>query len=136
MTTQEFFAIYQQANNTFDINTLATCYAETFLFGQPEGVQIVKREDFLKLLPKRKDFFKTIGQKSSEIVSVKEMELDTPYKQIQTIWKMTYEKNGKTIEDTNQATYILFKKDATLQIILQIDHQNLIKKVQALGLLS
>jgi hypothetical protein len=51
---KSFFTRYEAANATFDVEQLAACYAEVFMFGGPEGVQCVKKEDFLKVLPRRK----------------------------------------------------------------------------------
>ncbi|HET9803285.1 MAG TPA: hypothetical protein VFP96_08615, partial [Candidatus Acidoferrum sp.] len=60
-----FFAEYESANREFDLQKISALYADVFMFGKPQGVQAVKKEDFLKVLPKRKEFFKTIGLVSS-----------------------------------------------------------------------
>jgi hypothetical protein len=49
---KSFFAGYETANAVFDVEQIAACYADVFLFGGPESVQCVKKEDFLKLLPR------------------------------------------------------------------------------------
>ena len=51
---QQFFQTFQNANNNLEFDTIGLCYAENFLFGQPQGAQTVKKEDFLCVLPKRK----------------------------------------------------------------------------------
>jgi len=134
-SSKSFFNMFQNANKNFDVDAIALCYADTFLFGQPQGVQTVKKEDFLRILPKRKEMMQKIGQKSSTIVSLKETPISEQYIQVEVVWKMIYQKGEKTIEDTNTATYILHKQDTALQIVVQIDHQDLMKKVQAMGLL-
>jgi hypothetical protein len=57
----EFFRLYEQANRDFDVQLMAKLYADTFMFGNPQGVQAVKKEDFVKALPRRKEFMKTAG---------------------------------------------------------------------------
>ena len=61
ITAEEFFRLYEQANRDFNVQLIAKLYADTFMFGNPQGVQAVKKEDFVKVLPRRKDFMKTAG---------------------------------------------------------------------------
>ncbi len=58
---------------------IAACYADIFMFGGPEGVQYVKEEDFLKVLPRRKEFFRSQGLVSSNIESLDVSALDSKY---------------------------------------------------------
>ena len=50
---KEFFERYERANAEFEVQRIAALYADVFLFGNPEGVQSVKKEDFVRVLPKR-----------------------------------------------------------------------------------
>src|SRR5215472_3563163 len=79
ITVEEFFRRYERANNDFDVDLIATLYADTFLFGNPQGVQVVKKEDFVKVLPRRKDFMKAAGLLSSRVDSVETSEMDSKY---------------------------------------------------------
>ena len=133
---KQLFDRYQKANEDFDVNAIAEFYADAFLFGQPQGTQTVKKDDFIQVLPRRKALMEKTGQQSSVIASLKDTRLDDQYIQVEIVWKMTYKKDGKLIDDLNGTTYILYKKDSSLQIVVQIDHQDLMKKVQALGLLT
>jgi hypothetical protein len=58
---EEFFRLYEQANNDFDAQLISKLYADTFMFANLQGVQAVKKEDFVKVLPRRKDFMKAAG---------------------------------------------------------------------------
>lgn len=130
-----FFAIYERANSESDISRIADLYADLFLFGGPQGVQPVKKEDFLKLLPKRKEHFKSIGLLNSKVTSLEEVNLDAKYVLARTVWRMTFQKaTGGTIDIEAIATYILERKNNTLAIVFQIDHQDLTKRVKELGL--
>ena len=53
---KSFFTGYEAANAVFDVEEIAACYAEVFMFGGPAGVQCVKKEDFLKFFPGVKSF--------------------------------------------------------------------------------
>jgi hypothetical protein len=58
---KEFFLQYERANLSSDVSEISALYADTFMFGGPNGVQAVKKEDFLKVLPKRKTYFSSMG---------------------------------------------------------------------------
>lgn len=130
-----FFDQYQKANEDLDIDLIGLCYGDNFLFGQPQGVQPVTKVGFLNILPKRKTFFQTIGLKSSRVYAIDTKELDAHYVEATVQWKMQFEKNDKTIIEIAKATYILYKRQNSYEIVVQIDHQDLMEKVKELGLL-
>ena len=133
ITVEEFFRRYEQANNDFDVHLIATLYADTFLFGNPQGVQAVKKEDFVKLLPRRKDFMKAAGLLSSRVDSVETSELDSKYMLAKTVWNMSFRaNNGDDVTRKSLATYVLSTIGDSFEIVFQLDHQDLIKIVQEL----
>jgi hypothetical protein len=132
---RELFERYEKANTDFELGALASCYADVFMFGGPAGVQAVKKDDFVKVLPRRKEFFKSCGLVSSKIQKLAVSELDSNYALANAVWQMRFERSGKEpITDENSTTYILFSHNDRLEIVFQIDHQDLAKKVQELGL--
>jgi hypothetical protein len=131
----EFFNAYQQANAEFDIQRIAACYADVFMFAGPAGVQFVKKDDFLKVLPRRKEFFLSTGLASSTITSLETSNLDSKYCLTKAVWTMRFERSGiEPITSQNSSTYILSATDDRFEIVFQIDHQDLVKRVQELGL--
>ena len=74
---REFFDGYERSNA--DVHRIAACYADVFMFGGPADVQPVKREDFVKVLPRRKEFFRSAGLVSSKIASLEVSKLDSKY---------------------------------------------------------
>ena len=135
ITVEEFFRRYEQANKDFDVQSIANLYADTFMFGNPQGVQAVKKEDFIKLLPRRKDFMKTAGLISSRVDSAEASPLDSRYILARTVWNMRFRANdGGEVTRKSSATYVLSTVGDSLEIILQLDHQDLTKIVQDLRL--
>jgi len=132
---KDFFIAYEKATNAFDLNAFSSLYADTFMFGSLTGVISVKKDDFLKMLPKRRDFFATTGLKKTTLVSFEEVRLDDEYNMVKVTWTMHYEKDAsKFIDNESSATYILFSQNNQLQIVMQIDHQDLMQRVKELGL--
>lgn len=131
ITPQEFFRLYEQANNDFDVQLIAKLYADTFMFVSPQGIQAVRKEDFVKVLPRRKEFMKTAGLLSSRVDSVQASTLDSKYVLVRTVWNMTFRANNQD-EMTSKisATYILSTVGDSYEIVLQLDHQELMKIAQ------
>jgi hypothetical protein len=132
---KSFFTGFETANAIFDVEQIAACYADAFLFGGPDGVQCVNKDDFLKVLPRRKEFFRSRGLVSSKIDSLEGSALDSKYTLVKVIWNMRFERDAsEPISSQNAASYILARTDYGFQIVFQIDHQDLRKTTQELGL--
>src|SRR5215469_7911701 len=130
ITVEEFFRRYEQANHDFDVQSIAKLYADAFMFGNPQGVQAVKKEDFVKLLPRRKDFMKTAGLLASRIDSVEACPLDSKYILVKTVWNMRFRAKpdqGDEVVRKTSATYVLSTREGSFEIVFQLDHQDLMK---------
>jgi hypothetical protein len=131
---REFFADYEKVNADFDVERIASFYAEVFMFGGPQGVQAVKRDDFVKVLPRRKEFFKSAGLVSSKVAQAEISELDSKYSLVKVDWTMRIERAGREpVESKNSSSYVLLKSGDSFVIVFQLDHQDLGKKLQDLG---
>ena len=131
-----FFAAYEQHIKASMPDQIAVQYADSFMFAGPHGTQAVRKEDFLKVLPKREGFFKAIGLSSTTMQSVETVPLADNYLLAKVTWQMRFEKEGaQPILDENLATYILQQQEDALQIVFQLDHQDLMQRVAELGLL-
>jgi hypothetical protein len=127
---KQFFGAYETANAEFDAPKIANLYAEVFMFAGPQGAQAVKKEDFVKVLPRRKEFFKSAGLVSSRIESIETLALDGRYTSVKVKWKMRFERAGaEPVESDNFATYILSSTGDSFQIVFQLDHQDLSKRI-------
>jgi hypothetical protein len=132
----KFFGGYEEANADFDTQRIAACYADVFMFGGPGGVRAITKDDFLKVLPRRKEFFRSVGLVSSKIESVEESTLDSKYVLAKVVWKMRFMRNRtEPIDAENSATYLLSAIGNRFEIVVQIDHQDLASRAQELGLM-
>jgi hypothetical protein len=128
-----FFATFERSISESDVSTVATLYADVFTFGGPRGVQTVKKDDFLKLLPKRKEYFASMGLGKSTVASIDEIPLDAKYILARVVWQMTLKISSEVSKQfETRATYILEIKNDTPVIVMQLDHQDLGEKVNAL----
>src|SRR5262249_36346713 len=130
LTVEEFFRRYEQANKDFDVHVIADLYADTFMFGNQQGVQAIKKEVFVNVLPRRKDFMKTAGLLSSRVESVESSALDSKYTLVKTVWNMSFQVNDEgEVTRKTLATYLLSAVGNSFEIVFQLDHQDLMKIV-------
>ena len=132
ITVEDFFRRYEQANHDFDLPLIATLYADTFMFGNSQGVQAIKKDDFVKVLPRRKDFMKAAGLLSSRVDSVETSALDSKYILVKTVWNLSFRATGGDVTRKTSATYVLSASGDSFEIVFQLDHQDLMKTVQEL----
>ena len=133
---QKFFEDYERSLAQPGVDGAAASYADSFLFAGPQGATAVPKAGFLKVLPKRSEFFKAAGLVSSKIQSLEETRLDYSYLLVRAVWVMTFEKDpGHPTVIEAATTYILYHRENSVQIVFQLDHQDLAKMVQESDLL-
>ena len=79
LRVNEFFLQYERANSSSDVSAIGGLYADTFMFGGPNGVQAVKKDDFLKVIPKMKAHFSSMGLSETQLQTVETNPLDSKY---------------------------------------------------------
>src|SRR5262245_44450858 len=130
-----FFDKYESNIGGSDLAAIAAQYGESFVFSGPQGTQTVRRDDFVKVLPKRQYFFKSIGLRSSRVVALEEASVDDRCVLVKAQWRLQF---GTTAAPTSvldvSATYLLQQQPDGLRIVFQLDHDDLTKRVQELGL--
>jgi ketosteroid isomerase-like protein len=132
-----FFDQYESNIAGSDPAAIAAQYGESFVFAGPQGAQAVRRDDFVKVLPKRQGFFKSVGLRSSTVVALEEASLDDRCVLVKAQWRMQFGSASGPVSDLDLfATYLLQQQPAGLRIVFQLDHDDLTKRVQELGLVS
>src|SRR5262245_39931046 len=130
-----FFDQYEANIGRSDPAAIAAQYGESFVFAGPQGVQAVRRDDFVKVLPKRQGFFKSVGLRSSRVVALEEASFDDRCVLVKAQWRLQFESAAAPVSDLDLvATYLLQQQPDGLRIVFQLDHDDLTKRVQELGL--
>jgi len=125
---EKFFTEYEKNIQSNGPQYVASQYANSIMIAMPKGVYAFKNEEFVKMLPNRKDFFDKTGLQSSNIVSVEEIDHDENYFLIKVIWNFKFKQKTHYFEVKNSATYVLRKNGDSLHIIFQLDHEDLMEK--------
>jgi hypothetical protein len=109
---KEFFEAYARATDSADSAFLGSAYGEAFMFASPGTVQAVKRDDFLKVVPKRRAFFAAAGLAASDVRGLEETLLDEHHLLVKARWTFRFERDpARPIIEEGAATYILRRQD-------------------------
>jgi ketosteroid isomerase-like protein len=128
---KEFFLKYEKANSSSDISGIGGLYADTFMFGGPNGVQAVKKEDFLKVVPKMKAHFSSMGFSETQLQTVEAHPLDSKYLLATVVWRMKLRNASASKHVEASATYVLVQEQGdAFSIVFQIDHQDLARVIK------
>lgn len=120
---KQFFEHYEKVRTSADGSAVAALYADAFLFGGPNGIKAVKKDDLAKAVPKMKAHFAAMGLSETRLQSVSVTVLDSRYILAKTGWMMSiWNSVGSPKYVDAFATYILERKGDTFSIVLQIDH--------------
>jgi len=130
-----FFDQYELNIRASDPAALAAQYGESFVFAGPQGTQAVNRDDFVKVLPKRQGFFKSLGLRSSTVVALEETSFDDCCVLVKAQWRLKFEPTAMPASDLDvSAIYLLQQDPDGLRIVFQRDYDDLSKRVRELGL--
>src|SRR5262249_6413436 len=120
---------------TPDPELISDIYEDSFVFAGPQGVQVVRTEDLLRALPRRQAYFQSVGLVTSKVRSLGEARLDDHYLMVKAHWDLPFEKGpGQPLVVETSATYILHRRGDRPRIVLQLDQQDLMERVQELGI--
>jgi hypothetical protein len=132
-----FFEQVEKASNLLDLDLIDSQYADQFIFADPNGTRVVEKQRFLSALPKRQEFFKSLGHQYTKVVSLEETHLDDQYMMVKARFLMRFQKvSGQTIDANVDSTYFLFMKGDSPKIIMHLEHEDLKEAMQARGILS
>ena len=123
---KKFFEGVQQASNTLDLDLIDAQYADQFIFADPSGTRVVEKQKFLPFLPKRQEFFKSLGHQSTKVLSLEETPIDEQYTMVKAHFLMQFQKTpGQNVEAHIDSTYILFMKGDLPKLVMHIEHEDL-----------
>jgi hypothetical protein len=130
-----FFDQYESSLAGSDATAPAAQYGESFIFAGPQATQAVRREDLVKVLPKRQEFFRSLGLRSSRVVGLEEASVGERCVLVKAQWRMQLASDSASVSELDVfATYLLQEQPDGLRIVFQLDHDDLSKRVQQLAL--
>jgi hypothetical protein len=133
---KEFFEGVEKASNTLDLDLIDSQFADQFIFADPNGTRVVEKQKFLPFLPKRREFFRSIGHQFTKVSSLEETPIDEQYMMVKAHFLMQFQKStGEVKEIILDSTYILFMKGETPKIVMHIEPEDVQQAMKDRGLL-
>lgn len=130
---EALFAEYGKSFSALALQDTAQLYGDDFIAAGPKGVISQKREAFLKNAGKAAEFYRSVGQKSAEALSMKETWFGKDYVMVTIHWGVTFATLDKPVEF--DVSYLMQLTGETPRIILFISHEDEQETMQKLGLL-
>lgn len=133
---REFFERYERSRNTMDAGLIDEQYPDAFTFAGPAGARIVEKHAVIASLSKGHQFLKTLGHRSTTLVSLSELALDEHYTLVRAKFAWRFEKpSAPPIDVEVDSTFILFIEDALARIVFQHEHEDFQHALRARGVL-
>ncbi len=133
---ETFFREFEQRSDRGDIPALLPQFADTFMAAGPQGAQCIRAADFALALPKRKQFFDSLGCRSTALVSLDYNRLDARYVLAKTRWRMTFaHEDGEQKEVLADSAYIVDTGTETFKIVFYLAHQDIMHHARERGIL-
>jgi hypothetical protein len=130
LAVNKFFEEYEKAVNGVNSEFIPSHCGDSLMIAMPKGAYAFKKEEFLKMVPNRKQFFDTTGLKSSHILSLEEIRRDQHYVLIRAVWNFQFEKApAKPFDVQVSSTYVLRKEGDSFIIVFQLDHDDIMEKI-------
>lgn len=129
---RSFFETFQHNNAADDIDAVVAQYADPFLHADPSAARTVRTNDLKAALPKRKALFKSIGSKSTTLLSFEEQELDKLHVLVRTQWRWDFGDKGDV---TLPSTFILRRNGDSLSIVFYLNPYDIMAVLRDRGLL-
>ncbi len=132
---ETFFREFEQRSDRGDIPALLPQFADTFMAAGPQGAQCIRSADFALALPKRKQFFDSLGCRSTALVSLEHNRLDVRYVLAKTRWRMTFaHEDGELKEVLADSAYIVDTGTDTFKIVFYLAHQDIVQTLKDRGI--
>jgi hypothetical protein len=119
---EELFKGYGKAFSVLDLQRIAKLYSDTFISAGPKGVIAQNRKEFDEKSEDAAAYYRKVGQKSAEILSMKETWFGDKYVMVTIHWGAHFEKLDKPYEF--DVSYLVQLTDDQPKIILFISHQD------------
>jgi hypothetical protein len=133
---REFFDQYVRSRSTFDLDLIASQYADSFMTAGPNGARAVEKSAVLASFPKGQEFLQALGHKSTKVVSLDETRLDDHYVLVraQFLWRFA-KASAQPIDVPVDATFILYFDPGAPRIVFQHEHEEFQQALRARGVL-
>lgn len=118
-----FFDAYQENIAERNIDAMVAQFAETYLYGGPNGFQFLRSADLAAGLPRRRELLNSLGCGPSRLASLTETALDSRFVLARVLWEFAVEQAEESV--AIESTFLL-DTVAPVRILVYLSHQDLV----------
>jgi hypothetical protein len=134
-SVQKLFREYERAFAALDFEKQAELFADSFISAGPRGAIAHGKNEFRAMAGEASDFYRSIGQTSARILSLRGIPISDQYSMVTVHWGVTFRKTGDRLIEFD-VSYIVQKTGEEPKVIMFIAHQDEQEAMKELGLLS
>lgn len=118
----EFFALFQRASADTDVETLASCFLDSFLVGDAHDARTVPRDAFLQALAGRSAAATAAGIGPAALTALSVDALDPHWFLARTQWSAP---RAGAADLVMSSTFLLRRHDGALRVATYLNHEGL-----------
>jgi hypothetical protein len=123
-----FFETYQKNIAQRNIDAMVAQFAETYLYGGPNGFQFLRSADLAAGLPRRRELLNSLGCGPSRLASLTETALDSRFVLARVQW--SFEVAGDPANPITVDSTFLLDITGPARILVYLSHQDLVAMLQ------
>ncbi len=139
---ERFFRTFESNAASDDVAQSISQFADVFMAAGPQGTQAIRAADFALALPRRKQWFASLGHQSTQLIALRETRLDARFILAATQWKMTFSPPASAPQDVLvDSVYIVDTggPDAAVdavKIVFYLANQDLVQVLKDRGIVN
>lgn len=131
---KRFFRTFESNASSHDVSAQVLQFADVFMAANPQGAQAVRVGDFAVALPKRKQYFDSLGCQSTALVSLEENRLDARFVMAKTRWRMTFARGDEMKDVLADSIFIVDTAVEGFKIVFYLANQDLMQMLKEHGI--
>lgn len=133
---EDFLKRFEVNANVGSAEETVKQFADVFMAADPSGARAVPSSVLLMAIPQRRKLFESVGRSVTTLASVEETKLDERYVLLKTEWLVQFDRGSGRSEDlTLRSTFVLYRSDEGIKIVLYLHHQDLMSVLRERGYL-
>lgn len=134
---KDFFDRYAQGRTAQDIDVIASQYPDEFMTAGPNGVRVAQKAAVVAGFTNGREFLKTLGHESTEVLSLDESRIDEHYVLVRAsfVWRFR-RASMPSAEAKVDSTFILYFDEDAPRIVFQHEHHEFLQALRAGGVLE
>jgi hypothetical protein len=133
---KKFFNQYASSRSAQDIDLIASQYPDSFMFAGPNGARVAEKQAVLAAFPKGQEFLRSLGHKSTEVLSLDETKIDQHYVLVRALFVWRFQRPSEQPVDVKvHSTFILYVDQGAPRIVFQHEEEDFQKLLRVSGVL-